>query len=384
LAQKRKLLTLFRRKAGKAAINATIRVKSNSNAILPLSVQNCQKIKIDLRKNLRKIKKNLRTGCYNVGMNTSNQTNEPTRPSNFFNINQPEYPTLLKHIHQPPQKLYYKGDPEILQKDILIAFVGTRKSTQYGAYITEQIISDLSMCDAVIVSGLARGIDTLAHKAALKYGLKTVAVLGTGIYNIYPDENKPLADEIISKGGCILSEYAGDTPPKDFQFPMRNRIIAGLSTATVVIEAPEKSGALITAKRANESDREVFAVPGDIGSPQSIGCNKLIQNLEAKLITNGLDIMRELSLGNQLSFEEVAPKHIGTKEQNTESLCKALNLHEDTTKILALIPKLRPISRESLIELSKTSPQTLNKILSLLEISGLISTTNSGFYMRTC
>lgn len=315
-------------------------------------------------------------------MNTLKANNTAPK-ANFFTINQPEYPTLLKHVHQPPQKLYYKGNPEILQKDLLIAFVGTRKSTQYGAYITEQIISDLSMCNAVIVSGLARGIDTLAHKAAIKYGLKTVSVLGTGIDNIYPEENQQLAEEIISKGGCILSEYAGGTPPKDFQFPMRNRIIAGLSTATVVIEAPEKSGALITAKRANESDREVFSVPGYIGSPQSIGCNKLIQNLEAKLITNGLDIMRELSLNNQLSFEQHSAK-TNKQEPTQDAFLKTLNLPEDAKKILALIPKLKPISRESLIELSKTTPQTLNKNLSLLEISGLIFTTNSGFYMRTC
>ena len=178
-------------------------------------------------------------------------------------ISDPEYPSMLKPIHQAPEKLFYRGDLEVLEEK-LIAFVGTRAFTPYGKFVVEKLVEELSLSGVVIVSGLARGIDTLAHEAALKCGLKTVAVLGTGIENIYPSENSGLVDRIVSGGGCVLSEYGLRAPARKFAFPARNRIIAGLSLATVVVEAPESSGALITAKRANEDDREVFAVPADI------------------------------------------------------------------------------------------------------------------------
>ncbi|MBT4056294.1 DNA-protecting protein DprA, partial [Candidatus Peregrinibacteria bacterium] len=156
-----------------------------------------------------------------------------------MNLNSPEYPDLLKHIHNPPKQLYWKGDISILQEKICISFVGSRNFTPYGREVVEKLVCDLSLCDVVIVSGLARGIDSIAHEAALRHGLKTVAVLGTGIDIVYPEENVSLADRIVRGGGCVLSEYPGDTPVRDFQFPMRNRIIAGLSLGTVVIEAPE-------------------------------------------------------------------------------------------------------------------------------------------------
>lgn len=284
--------------------------------------------------------------------------------SNFICIKQSEYPELLRHIHQAPKKLYYKGNLEVLN-GMCLAFVGTRRASEYGEFVVGKIIEELSLCGVVIVSGLADGIDTFAHKAALKCGLKTVAVLGTGVDNIYPEKNRGLAAEIVGNGGTIVSEYEDGAEALDFHFPARNRIIAGLSLATIVIEAPEKSGALITAKRANEENREVFAVPGDIDRPMSIGCNKLIQGLEAKPLLSGGDIIRELQMQAELFVVD---------EKTIEKV--------NEISMLELIPKTRPISKEQLIERTGLAIEELNKNLSFLEISGLIASTNSGFYIR--
>jgi len=287
------------------------------------------------------------------------------------------YPDLLRHIHQPPKKIYSLGDSSILGGN-LIAFVGTRNFTPYGKMMTERLIEDLALCKIVIVSGLARGIDTIAHEAALRVGLKTVAVLGTGIGNIYPEENCELADRIIADGGCIVSEYPGDAPARSFSFPQRNRIIAGLSLATVVVEAPESSGALITAKRANEESRDVFAVPGDIDRPESVGCNRLIQSFGAKAVMSGMDIIRELKIQPTLKIsnagqacEDPAPAQI-------------FDLSDGVAKILSVIPKTKPINVEQIIERSEKTVLEVNKALSMLEIYSLVVSTDSGFYLRTC
>lgn len=207
------------------------------------------------------------------------------------------YPLRLKKIPDPPIMLFVRGHGEVLSNQC-IAIVGTRIPSTFGKIMAEQLARELLNKNLAIVSGLARGIDTIAHKAVVQMGGATIAVLGSGVDQIYPLENKGLADKICEQG-AVISEFPMGAKPDAPHFPRRNRIISGLSLGTVVIEAGERSGALITADFALEQNREVFAVPGNANSPKSIGCNKLIQQ-GAKLVLNADDIIEELE--GQLDF----------------------------------------------------------------------------------
>lgn len=191
--------------------------------------------------------------------------------------NSPDYPALLAEIAQPPETLYIRGSLKPLKAPCL-AVVGTRTPSAYGKQVTPSLAASLARAGITIVSGLAIGIDTLAHEAALETGGKTVAVLGSGVdeMSVYPPENRTLARRIVESGGAVISEFPEGTEPKPFHFPQRNRIIAGMSQGVLVIEAREKSGALITANFALEENRDVFAVPGPITVPTSAGPNRLI------------------------------------------------------------------------------------------------------------
>lgn len=210
-----------------------------------------------------------------------------------IDISSKKYPKQLKEIYNPPQKIYALGNIEILN-NIGIAIVGARKATEYGKKVALKLSEDLSKNKIVIISGLAKGIDSYAHIGTLNVqNGKTIAVLGSGIKEIYPKENIELARKIIKKGGCIISEYFPNEKPNKINFPKRNRIISGLSKGVIVVEASEKSGALITADFALEQGREVFTVPGSIYSNTSVGTNKLIQQ-GAKLVTNYEDVLNEI------------------------------------------------------------------------------------------
>lgn len=205
----------------------------------------------------------------------------------------PAYPPRLLNIYNPPPVLYVKG--EILDQDQwAVAVVGTRGATVYGKEAARRIAGDLARNKITIVSGLARGIDSEAHRAALDAGGRTIAVLGSGVDIIYPTESRKLAQAIVEQG-ALVSEYALGTPPEASNFPPRNRIISGLSLGVVIVEAGERSGALITADFALEQGREVFAVPGDIFRKKSMGTNKLIQQ-GAKAVLSVEDILEELNL----------------------------------------------------------------------------------------
>lgn len=207
-----------------------------------------------------------------------------------ISINSKEYPPNFKNIYDSPKKIYLIGNKDLLyQKGI--AIVGARDATQYGKKIAYNLAKELSEQNIVIISGLAIGIDSYAHKGSLEKG--TIAVLGSGIDNIYPKENLELAREIIKNKGCIISEYPLGTKPERLHFPQRNRIISGLSYGVVVIEASKKSGALITAEFALEQGKEVFAVPGDINKKQSEGTNQLIKD-GAILLTSATDILENI------------------------------------------------------------------------------------------
>jgi len=205
------------------------------------------------------------------------------------------YPLFLRNIHQPPLVMYVRG--ELAQEDACgVALVGTRHATTYGKMVARKLARGLAGEGVTVVSGLARGIDTAAHEGALEAGGRTIAVLGSGVDIIYPGENRSLAESIEREGcGAVVSELPIGSKPLPGNFPRRNRIISGLSKGVVVVEAPLKSGALITARFALEQGREVFAVPGSINSPYSRGVHMLIRD-GAKLVENVEDILEELSL----------------------------------------------------------------------------------------
>ncbi|WP_400247206.1 DNA-processing protein DprA [Niallia sp. JL1B1071] len=203
----------------------------------------------------------------------------------------PLYPPLLKEIYQPPWVLYAKGDLSLLRSPKKLAIVGSRLATTYSTKVIQQLIKELVEEEITIVSGLAQGVDSIAHKLAITHGGKTIGVIAGGLFHIYPKENRELAGEMM-KHQLVLSEYPPLTKPLKWQFPMRNRIISGLSNGTLVVEAKKKSGSLITANFAVNEGRDVFAVPGNIFSPYSVGPNELIQQ-GAKPVLEAKDILEE-------------------------------------------------------------------------------------------
>jgi DNA processing protein len=273
-------------------------------------------------------------------------------------------PQKLLHIHDPPEKLFYKGDIQCLNQACL-AIVGTRKATQYGKEVVKQLLEDLSIYKLTIISGLAYGIDTLVHKACLKFGLKTAAVIGSGLENIYPAENRNLAEDIVKQKGCIISEYEVHEKPLAFHFPQRNRLISGLADAVLVIEAPVKSGSLITAKFALQQGKEVLVVPGNINNWSSQGCLKLLQNGMAYPVGSGLDIISYLR-------EQCSTFKTDTKDFHQLSFLEA--------KILGLVRKQKQIQ---LSDVHQEIDLPLDEILeaaSILETYDLI--TRKGSLLR--
>ncbi|MFN4218671.1 MAG: DNA-processing protein DprA [Candidatus Bipolaricaulia bacterium] len=201
-----------------------------------------------------------------------------------------QYPEPLRAIPDPPPVLYLRG--EYVEKDKLaVALVGTRRATSYGKRVAQQFAGELGRLGFTIVSGLAEGIDTAAHRGALKVNARTIAVIGSGFARLYPQSNQKLLEEIVSSG-CAMTEFAPEVAPEQWTFPQRNRIISGLSRGVLVVEAPEDSGALITARLALEHNREVFAVPGSILGESHRGCHKLIKD-GAKLVESVTDILEE-------------------------------------------------------------------------------------------
>ncbi|MEK7544837.1 MAG: DNA-processing protein DprA [Patescibacteria group bacterium] len=213
----------------------------------------------------------------------------------------PDYPELLRHIHKPPEALYLWGN---LPTKRSISIVGTRKSTLYGASQTRNIVRFLRDYPFQIISGFADGIDLVAHHEALEQGLPTVAVLGHGFDHI-PPRKFSTARKVIEQGGGFLSEYPPSMPGNKFQFPERNRIIAGLSKVTIVVEAPKSSGALITATLALENNREVFAIPGDTNRENSQGCNELIQQAKATILLDPANLLHAYGLAPETAQPEL-------------------------------------------------------------------------------
>ncbi|MDB5195833.1 MAG: dprA [Flaviaesturariibacter sp.] len=205
-------------------------------------------------------------------------------------LNDPAYPQRLLNCYDSPTLLFYKGSAD-LNASKIVGIVGTRSNTEYGKTFTEKLVEDLSADGILIISGLAYGIDAIAHKAAVKYGLPTVGVVGHGLDKIYPPINAGLAKDMIKEGGGILSEFFSGTKPDKHNFPLRNRVVAGLCDATVVVETAVKGGSMITAKLADAYNRDVFAVPGRTTDKNSSGCHHLIKNNKAILLTDADELL---------------------------------------------------------------------------------------------
>ncbi|WP_059170810.1 DNA-processing protein DprA [Bacillus sp. FJAT-27445] len=210
----------------------------------------------------------------------------------IITILDPEYPELLKQIYQPPWALFASGDTTLLTHFLKLAVVGSRQATDYGKNAIRLLFPGLIEKDILIVSGLAKGIDTLAHECTIRNGGKTIAVIAGGLYHVYPEENRKLAAEMM-RSQLVISEHPPATKPSRWHFPMRNRIISGLCRGTFIVEAKQKSGSLITANYAVNEGRDVFSLPGHIFSPFSAGTNELIQQ-GAKLVASTEDILEEL------------------------------------------------------------------------------------------
>lgn len=205
------------------------------------------------------------------------------------------YPKLLKEIYSPPLGLYIRGSESCFNSNHNLAVIGSRKSTDYGRRATEKITKDLKDSNITIVSGLALGIDSYAHKCALENGLKTIGIIGSGFNYFFPSENIELAKSIVKNNGLVVSEYPLDFKPEKYYFPARNRIISGISKGVLIVEAQKKSGTLITAKFAEEQNRDIYAIPNNIFEKNSCGTNILIKD-GAKLIDSGDDILLDMNL----------------------------------------------------------------------------------------
>ncbi len=269
----------------------------------------------------------------------------------------PRYPERLRHIPQAPAVLYMRGElrPE---DDWGIAVVGTRKATAYGRQVAQEVAAALARHGLTVVSGLARGIDGLAHRAALETGGRTIAVLGSGVDRIYPPEHRRLAQHILEEQrGAVLSEYPPGTAPEASNFPPRNRIISGLSLAVVVIEAGEKSGALVTASFAADQGREVFAVPGSIYAPQSRGTNWLIQQ-GAHLLQRPEDILEVLDL-QLLPMQQQARQtfRVTPTEEKILTCLSAEPAHVDEISAQAGLPVQEVLATLALLELEGLARQ---------------------------
>lgn len=276
--------------------------------------------------------------------------------------NDQNYPALLAKIYGPPKQLYIRGTLPPADS-LYFAVVGTRLMSPYGKQVTHEIVRELARAGVVVVSGLALGIDGEAHRAALEVNGRTIAVLGSGIdrASVYPPEHRGLADQIVESGGAVLSEYPPETTPTKYSFPERNRIIAGMSVGVLVVEAKEKSGALITAQFALDEGREVCAIPGPITGETSRGPNALIAT-GARLVTGAPDILELLGM-------KEAPRRTAPKLEPTETIIWNALSRE-------------PIHIDALVAATKLDIAALTSTLAIMEINGLVKNLGGMHFIR--
>lgn len=275
----------------------------------------------------------------------------------------PRYPSMLRPIPDPPPLLYGIGDLSLLQQRGL-AVVGSRKCSEYGKRVAMQIGKTAAQNGIVLISGMAKGIDRFAHLGALRAGGKTIAVLGSGVDICYPSENRQLYEEIAQKG-LLLSQFPPGMQPRPYTFPQRNRIIAGLAEATVVAEAGTNSGALITAEHAAALGREIYAVPGNITSACSLGCNKLLTDGATPVAVID-DIFLSMGITPALAAEET--EKLGTDEQ----------------EVYRLVKEQGETSIDFLCEVLRKDPVSITGILGVLEIKGLVAYHFGKIFIAKC
>ncbi len=271
------------------------------------------------------------------------------------------YPMLLKETDSPPLILYCKGNVDLLSSDCL-AVVGTRRATNYGKTACKKIVNEVATQGITIVSGLAEGIDTIAHKSSLEVNGKTIAVLGSGLLHIYPASNEALYNEILAKDGLIISEYKPNEPSVTYHFPVRNRIIAGLSKAVAIMEATEKSGSMHTKNYALEYNREVFALPARINDIYSVGCNKIISNGQAKMLLGSQDII----------------EFYGKSAKSTADI-KVVQLSYDEQLIYDALD-LNEMNIDEILKKTKMETKVLLTMLMRMEIKGIIKKLPGNIY----
>lgn len=273
-------------------------------------------------------------------------------------ITDKKYPDVLREISDPPKEIYAQGNLNLLGEKTLVAIVGSRKATSYGIDQTKKIAFELSKRGVVIVSGMALGIDAAAHQGALNALGKTIAVLGSAIDNFYPVQNENLGKKILEQGNLIISEYSAGSPTFKSNFPMRNRIIAGLSTATIITEAAERSGALITAYLALDYNRDVLALPGNIDRINSKGTNRLIRC--GAFCVNSMDAL--------LEFFDL-----------NSSQSRQINLTNDEKKIIETLGHA-PTNFDDILKEVKLTAGELNILIATLELKGAIRRNLNGEY----
>ena len=293
------------------------------------------------------------------------------------------YPSSLREIYDPPIVLYVKGAWSECLDQPCIGVVGSRRCSTYGQNSALMLARDLAQRGITVVSGFARGIDAAAHRGSLETGGRTIAVLGTGIDEVYPRDHKKLAEEILANGGALVSQFPLGTPPVSENFPYRNRIISGLSLGVVVVEAAENSGSLITARLAMEQNREVFAVPGNITSRNSFGTNYLIKGAGAKLVQQWQDIATEMP--PQLAAKLLPPPF--SEKRTQSSLAERLvlvpeGLSQTEASVFRLLSPDDPAHVDWLVDKSKLAISDLTAALLALEMRELVRALPGRCFVR--
>jgi DNA processing protein len=290
------------------------------------------------------------------------------------------YPQMLREIADPPITLYVRGDWQACIEQPCVGVIGSRQCSTYGENASEMLSRDLASRGITVVSGLARGIDSAAHRGAIAGKGRTIAVMGTGIDGVYPKENTRLVREILDNGGCLVSQFPLGTPPIAEHFPFRNRIISGLSLGVLIVEASERSGSLITARLAMEQNREVMAVPGNITSSNSFGTNYLIK-AGAKLVQQWQDVVAELpsEIAARILPPKIEEKKNGHSKQ--QELIPA-DLNDNERKIWSLLTADEAAHIDVLLESSGLSFGELNSVLVSLDIKDLIRVLPGKHYAR--
>jgi DNA processing protein len=301
----------------------------------------------------------------------------------LISMTDPRYPPRLLDIFDPPPMLFVRGNNVDLLGTIMLGVVGTRRPTAYGTTVATRLAKDLAVAGLTIASGMARGIDTAAHRAALEAGGNTVAVFGCGVDQIYPSENRKLSEQ-IAETGLTISEFPMGTPAYPQNFPVRNRIISGMSAGVIVIEGGEYSGSSITAKLATEQNREVFAVPGNVTSKMSWGPNLLIKQ-GAKLVQEWNDVVVELKAEDRRRLVDMSRKQLKLKDidSSESSDSPRSSLTPVARTVLQALQPDSPVQLDHLVEtLQGTSPSEIIAVLFELELAGLVRQVPGKSFLR--